>query len=390
MGSGTILMEIPNIYKWNYKLLVAIPLVIIIISLFFIPQIKLGVDFKGGTLISMQAKQNYDAEQLKTKLVNDGLPVSSVRVFSNQLGTVVEVELEQDEKTTELEAAKSAFFSEVDDVSRIESELVMNADNSTVLADYREARKTLDAHADVIFQGSGADTRASLFNNTNELKKEVSAAYQAHSQAYKTRITDSMAREVSYSTISFQSVSASLSTKFIEKAIWVVVISAILTSIVVFFIFRTIIPSVAVMVGAASDVVIALGAMGLLGIPLTLASFAALLMLIGFSLDTDVLLTMRVVKRKEGHAEERAFDAMKTGMTMSSAAMIAFAVLFVLSSLTHITTYYEISAVALAGLVGDIFATWCLNAVIVLWYVQSHEGKGEPERKGGFSGIFSG
>jgi preprotein translocase subunit SecF len=383
-------MDIPNVYKWNYKLLVVVPLFIIALSLLFIPHIKLGVDFKGGTLISMQATKNYDSEQLKNALVNDGLPVSNVRVFSNQLGTVVEVELEQDDNTTQIESSKSAFFSKVDDVSRIESGLVVEPGNATILAAYREARAGLDKDADSVFAIAGVYTKASAFNSTNELEKAVSEAYQAYNQAYTRRITESVRNEVDYTTISFQSVSASLSTRFIEKAVWVVVVSAILTSIVVFFIFRTVIPSIAVMVGAASDVIIALGAMGLLGIPMTLASFAALLMLIGFSLDTDVLLTMRVVKRREGHASDRAFDAMKTGMTMSSAAMIAFAVLFVLSSLTHIATYYEISAVALAGLIGDIFATWGLNAVIVLWYAERQEGKGEPEHKGGFSSIFSG
>jgi len=105
-----------------------------------------------------------------------------------------------------------------------------------------------------------------------------------------------------------------------------------------------------------------------------LPSFAALLMLVGFSLDTDVLLTTRLVKRK-GDPRENAFDAMKTGMTMSFSAMVAFLVLFAVSMITHIAVYYEISAVALAGLVGDVFATWGLNAVMVLWYKERQSKK---------------
>jgi len=50
--------------------------------------------------------------------------------------------------------------------------------------------------------------------------------------------------------------------------------------------------------------------------------------------------------------------------------MMAFLVLFAVSMITHIEVYYEISAVALAGLVGDVFATWGLNAVIVLWHTE--------------------
>jgi hypothetical protein len=44
--------------------------------------------------------------------------------------------------------------------------------------------------------------------------------------------------------------------------------------------------------------------------------------------------------------------------------------------ITHISVYYEISAVALAGLVGDVFATWGLNAVMVLYYKEHMKGGG--------------
>jgi preprotein translocase subunit SecF len=114
--------------------------------------------------------------------------------------------------------------------------------------------------------------------------------------------------------------------------------------------------------------------MGLFNIPLTLASFAALLMLVGFSLDTDILLTTRLVKRK-GEPHDNAFEAMKTGLTMSVAAVVAFGALFVLSTMTHIPTYFEISSVALAGLFGDMFATWGINAVVVLYYVEHRKAK---------------
>jgi preprotein translocase subunit SecF len=137
--------------------------------------------------------------------------------------------------------------------------------------------------------------------------------------------------------------------------------------------FRAIIPSIAVLTGAFSDIVIALGAMGLFGIPLTLPSFAALMMLVGYSLDTDILLTTRILKRK-GSPRDNAFDAMRTGLTMSATGMVAFGALFTLAIATHIPTYFEISAVALAGLVGDMFATWGINAVMILLYAEKRRG----------------
>jgi hypothetical protein len=55
---------------------------------------------------------------------------------------------------------------------------------------------------------------------------------------------------------------------------------------------------------------------------------------------------------------------------------IAFAILFVLSIITQIPTYYQIAAVAMCGLVGDLIATWCTNAVIVLWNFENKLKKG--------------
>ena len=207
------------------------------------------------------------------------------------------------------------------------------------------------------------------------LTREVSATVTVANSRYEQAIKNDLSSVVGTPDLSINRVSANLSSRFLEQVVWVVVFSAILAAIVIFFVFRDATPSLLVMVGAASDVVIALGAMGLFGIPFTLPSFAALLMLIGFSLDTDVLLTMRVLKIGEGSARDRVYDAMKTGITMSTTAMLAFIALFVLSTLTHISTYYEISAVALAGLVGDVFATWGINAVLLLHHMDDLEKK---------------
>ena len=197
----------------------------------------------------------------------------------------------------------------------------------------------------------------------------MTSSYSQVYALYQESISKPIDKYVTYQSISVQTVSPVLSTHFIEKALDVVMFSAVLSVILVFLFFRTIVPSIAVLTGALSDVTIAMGAMGLFGIPLTLQSFAALLMLIGFSLDTDILLTTRMLKRK-GDLRENAYEAMKTGLTMSVMAIVAFLALFVLSVVMHIPTYYEISAVALAGLVGDMFATWGINGVMVLWYAE--------------------
>jgi preprotein translocase subunit SecF len=378
----------PNPYSGNYKVLVAIPLALVLLSCLFIPQIKLGVDFKGGTLATMQASSPVDADALKAALTGKGYTVSSVKSLPNPKGYEVEVEIERDDSLTRAEGLKSAFFDQIEQVSLLESDVQTTNASAEAVSKYASARLEIDKMSDEIFAIAHSPKKSSSITSTNELKQEVGVAYRQITDGYSSALSSTLSSMVNYESASFNEVSASLSAKFLEKAFMVVIYSTILVSVAVFIIFRTFVPSLAVLLGATCDVLIALGAMGLFGIPLTLASFAALIMLVGFSLDTDVLLTMRVIKRKEGQPRDRAYDAMKTGMTMSMALMLAFACLFILASVTHINTYYEISAVALIGLIGDQVATWLLNGVIVLWYLE-HGGQTGEGQKSFLSSIFS-
>ncbi|MDD1670329.1 MAG: preprotein translocase subunit SecF, partial [Methanomicrobiales archaeon] len=109
--------------------------------------------------------------------------------------------------------------------------------------------------------------------------------------------------------------------------------------------------------------------MTLIGIPLTLPTTAALLMLIGYSVDSDILLTMRVLKR-QGRLEDKLAGAFRTGIIMTTTALAAALSLWVVSSLGQIEVIRTIAAVLLIGLVLDIINTWITNATILKWYVQ--------------------
>jgi preprotein translocase subunit SecF len=361
-------MELPNIFKGDYRLLAIPPLILLLISLYFIPQIELGVDFQGGTLVTLTMSQYIDESTLSENLLNEGLE-ADVAVFQTTSGYKVEIEVPQSESLVRADKLKADFNALLPEVSALE---VAALQNGSEMNKYLAKRAELEKVTDEAF--SLAKLSRSSFNISGviEEQKAFNTAYQTIYDNYQKSISEPVNKHVNYDSMSVQTVSPLLSTHFIEKALQVVAISAILSIAFVFFFFRTLVPSVAVIVGAVSDGVIALGAMGALGIPLTLPSFAALLMLIGYSLDTDILLTMRMLKRR-GNPRDKAHWAMKTGLTMSVTAIIAFSVLFVLALLTHIPTYFEISSVALAGLVGDMFATWGINAVLLLWHVERRE-----------------
>ncbi len=372
-------MNIPNPYAGDYRRLIVIPILLVLLSLaviFFISPIRKGIDFKGGIDITVLSPRQADVPSLRVALAAGGYTVETLKSNPNPTGYVTQVEIPWPDAMVQADALKSGYFTLSGPAATDETNAALQ-NSSTAAAAYAQDRVKMDALADQMFNLSGnATAHASDFTTTRALDNAVNAAFSQLSDHENERLHALIASQIPDSTASFNTKTSSLSATFLDKAYMVVLYSILLTSVTVFIIFRDFTPSISVLSGAAADVLIAMGAMGLLGIPLTLASFAALLMLIGFSLDTDVLLAMRVLKHKDSTASIRAYEAMKTGMTMSLSAIVAFSALFVLASVTQIAIYYEISAVALAGLVGDVFATWLFNAVIVLHHQEEVEKKG--------------
>jgi preprotein translocase subunit SecF len=173
--------------------------------------------------------------------------------------------------------------------------------------------------------------------------------------------------------LSYSSVGPVLSKESLNQVYWAIGFAFLFMSITVFIVFRDFVPSIAVIIAALSDIIIALGGMSLFGIPLSLASVGGILMLIGFSVDTDILLTTRLLKRKEGSITERAIDAMKTGLTMSATAIAAMSALYLVTIffIPQAIVLSNIAAVLIIGLAADIIATWLMNLGILRWYLEA-------------------
>ena len=159
-----------------------------------------------------------------------------------------------------------------------------------------------------------------------------------------------------------------------DQALLAMILAFIGMAIVVFISFRTFVPSCAVVLSAFADMVMTAAMMNVVGIPLTLGTTAALLMLIGYSVDSDILLTTRVLKR-QGKLNDKLSGAFHTGIIMTSTTLAAVVVLLIVSWLGQVEVVEEISAVLLIGLVFDIMNTWLTNVGILKWYVTKGGGK---------------
>jgi preprotein translocase subunit SecF len=172
-----------------------------------------------------------------------------------------------------------------------------------------------------------------------------------------------------YSGYTINQFSAVFGQTLQTQAVYAIIFSFIGMSIVVFVAFRTMVPSAAVVLSAFADIAMTGTAMQLLGITLSLGTTAALLMLIGYSVDSDILLTTRVLKRK-GKLEEKFAGAFHTGFIMTTTTMAAVAAMWVVSVLGSIQIIAEISAVLFLGLFFDLFNTWLTNAGLLKWYAE--------------------
>jgi len=175
------------------------------------------------------------------------------------------------------------------------------------------------------------------------------------------------AREAGYEVRASSSVGASFGRSTQLLALGGVGVAFLGMSALVFVMFRTFVPSIAVVVSAFSDIVIPVAVMNLLGIELSLGTVAALLMLIGYSVDSDILLNNHVLRRG-GDFYESVHRAMRTGVTMTLTSLSAMIVMTIVATAFGIGLLAAIGTVLAFGLATDLMNTYMLNLSLLRWY----------------------
>jgi preprotein translocase subunit SecF len=90
-------------------------------------------------------------------------------------------------------------------------------------------------------------------------------------------------------------------------------------------------------------------------------------MLIGYSVDTDILLTSRLLKRKNEDLYSRLVSAMKTGVMMVVTTLSAVIVALLITNSSFIR---EVMIIVLIGLIVDLIFTWFQNAPVLIYYLE--------------------
>jgi preprotein translocase subunit SecF len=408
-----------------YKKLMFVPVVIAVLMLLLVPSVPLGMEFKGGTSIEVTLTDSSgdNPESMKAGIMDDlsAYGLEKVNVYFKKsvtsestilaIETVTQLKTEDEEAVTKIlekyvgrvnkfdtAEAKLTEKPSKDDINKIANSLGVSNDDLK----YDENTNTLTITSlgldkDKIQGELNSYLKGSVQFNFYERGLKISPISPSLGEKFKTQGMEALlityilvafvifiafSRDISFEAV-LLGIGYTILVLILIKMGWVnnllivgIIILLYLILMTVFIIYRLAVPASAVIAAATCDIVIALGGMTIFGIELELASLGALFMLIGYSVDSDVLLTSRTLKGKVGTVDERINDAMKTGLTMTGAAIVALGVMFIISSMvTQIETLTAITSVLLIGLFADVATTWFMNTGILKWYLE------QPQRK---------
>jgi preprotein translocase subunit SecF len=209
-------------------------------------------------------------------------------------------------------------------------------------------------------------------------QEKIAVVVETKSNAQQTKqvVEEYLGYELNEENSSIEFTGSVLSERFYRQLLIAILFAFCFMAIVVFILFRTLVPSTAVVISAFADIFMTLVLVNLLGIEMSSAGIVAFLMLIGYSVDTDILLTNKILKRREESLNKRIFSAFKTGITMTLTSLLALIfALVVVRSFSPVLT--QIFTVLIIGLSFDLMNTWITNVSILKWYAKKKERKNE-------------
>ncbi len=343
-----------DFFGQRYKKYMIIPIILLIPMLFLIlvfPGITPGIDLTGGNVIIIRSAIELDKEQI-TSVLTESFDLVDLKVstIASPTGYGAWIEYSKDPLTSQAEELLDKASASLDN----DTESIAFSNELIVLL--------------------GGEAKE--FSNAKLALLDAQDALLLYKEEFYLKLQNALSEKLALGqNVEFQrkEISPTIGGASFQGIIQISIIGFILIAIVVFVAFRQLVPSAAIIQAMIFDIIAGLAGMALLNIPLSLTTMPALLLLVGYSVDTDIMLTSRVLKEKSGTAGERATTSMKTGLTMTGTTIAALTAMLIISYFYQIEIIYHISAILLFGLVGDVIATWFMNAPILLWFKEGRK-----------------
>ena len=354
-----------DFYRHRYKKMMLIPLLLfipLIIAVFVFPGVSPGTDLTGGNVLIIRSDKALTETGIRDALAEFNLPELKVSTIASPTGFGAWISYSKDPIVARAEDA-------IGRAQDLISSAAGDTNSQTTITPANEAASI--ALSNQALTDLGMPTAE--FKNSKLALLAAQDGLAAYKENFSGKLQNALTQKLGLGVnAEFQKreVSATMGVATTQSAIFIMLVGMIFIIIVIFLAFRQFIPSVAIIQCMFFDALCGMAGMVILNIPLSLTTIPAILMLIGYSVDTDIMLTSRMLKGKDGTPAQRATASMITGITMTGTTIAALISMLVVSYFYQIQVIYEISAILLFGLIGDMTATWLLNAPILLWFVE--------------------
>ncbi len=201
---------------------------------------------------------------------------------------------------------------------------------------------------------------------TIEIEKNSAGNYAEEAKKTIEQITG-----IPSNTYTVEESSSALSESFFKSVVKSIIIAFIFMSVTVLIYFRLPFRSFAVILAGFSDLIETIAFMQIFGIKLSTGGVAALLMLIGYSVDADILLSARVLKQQHASTLDAIYGSIKTGLTMQATSIVALVVLYLA---TPAALLRQISIILIIGLCIGMLNAWIQNAGLLRIYLEWKKG----------------
>jgi preprotein translocase subunit SecF len=148
------------------------------------------------------------------------------------------------------------------------------------------------------------------------------------------------------------------------------IVAYLIGFIVMIIYYKNSTPSFMMIVNVFADLTFTLAVVNLIGIKVSTAGIASFLMIIGYCVESNILLTTKLVKERSGILIDRLINCFKTGFLMTATAISAVSIALIL---TQSSVIKEIMAILLIGLIADLIFTWLQNVAMLRIYLEKKQ-----------------
>jgi preprotein translocase subunit SecF len=213
----------------------------------------------------------------------------------------------------------------------------------------------------------------SIYDLTTQKQVAVIIETKTDAETAKTILQNYLGYDLTDQNSSTQFTGSALSQGFYEQLLIAVLFAFFFMSLVVTIIYRKFVPAFAVILSAFADIFMSLTVVNILNLQVSSAGIIAFLMLIGYSVDTDILLTNKVLRSRDS-VNKNIGRAFKTGITMTLTAIASVGFCLIIIG-PFSNTLNQIFTILIIGLFFDMVNTWVTNVSILKLYTEKHNKK---------------